>query len=250
MFTIMLPDDLLGQAILLSQHDDEHVRATHVPTSIQHNLDVNGCFENYQIPTIGCNCHANHIDLSKQEVLEEEIGEQFWVKNIVTDHQALKPGDYACKESLPIPMVTWEDGDKTNGIPHLADIPYLIGKDHLVIVVLYTDTNKQSELDASKKAVADIVAQYLPVDCLPQWLLSLQESGIIDDLQWPVPPDNSDCLLENSTVLMEKPGLDIEKGFDGLYSTPTPMTDKDIKPALPHSPQQPTDIKIHPVTHQ
>jgi len=96
MFPIMLPDDLLGQVILLSLDDSEHVtatlvpkadgkhvKATHVSIATQHNLDVNECFEKYQFPAIGCNCYANHIDLSKQEILEEEIveeeiGEQFF----------------------------------------------------------------------------------------------------------------------------------------------------------------------------
>jgi len=106
MFPIILPDDLLGQAILLSLHDDEYVTAIPIPMSIQHNLDINKCSEEYSFLTIGCNYYANYIDLSKQEILEEDIGEQFFgLKAIVADHQALKPGDYACKGSLPSPMV-------------------------------------------------------------------------------------------------------------------------------------------------
>jgi len=89
---IILYDDLLSQAILLSLHDDEHVRAIPIPMSIQHNLDINECSEEYSFLAIGCSCHASHIDLSKQKILEEEIGEQsFWFKTIIVDHQALKP---------------------------------------------------------------------------------------------------------------------------------------------------------------
>jgi len=56
---------------------------------------------------------------------------------------------------------------------------------------------------AFKKAADNIDAQY------SQWLLSLVESGIIDALQWQVLPDNSDCLPEDSAILIEKT-LDIE----------------------------------------
>jgi len=73
-------------------------------------------------------------------------------------------------------MVTWEDDDKINGIPHLADIPYYIGKDYLVIVMLY-----QPELDASKKAATDNGIQYLPLDGPPQWLLSLVKANMTDN---------------------------------------------------------------------
>jgi len=60
-------------------------------------------------------------------------------------------------------MLTWEDDSKTHGNPHLADISYLSRKGFLVIVVLYTEGNNQPELDGSKKAAADFVAQYLSV---------------------------------------------------------------------------------------
>ncbi len=175
------------------------------------------------------------MDLSKQEILEEEIEEQFlWFKAIIAGHQALKPGDYACKGSLPNPMVHWEDGDKTSGTPHLADIPYLAERDYQVIVVLY-----QPELDASKKAAADIGIQDLPVNGPPQWLpfhkdsgmidatqwmVSIKDFGITDALSWPVHPDDFDCLHEDSIVLMEKPGLDIEEGFTDLCSMATSLT--------------------------
>jgi len=83
---IMLLDDLLGQAILLSLDDGEHVRAIPIPTSIQHNLDINGCSKEYLFLAIGCHCYANHIDLSKQEILEEEIREHFfWFEDIIAD---------------------------------------------------------------------------------------------------------------------------------------------------------------------
>jgi len=52
--------------------------------------------------------------------------------------------------------------------------------------------------------------QYLPVDGLPQWLLPF-ESGMTDAPQWPVPPDNSDYLLENFVVPIEQPDLDVNK---------------------------------------
>jgi len=222
-FPCMLPDDLLGQAILLSLNDGMYVRATFVPTPIQHNLDGKGCSEEYSLLTTGCNCHANHIDLSKQEILEEEIGEQFfWFKAIVADHQALKPNDYASKGSLPTPMVTWEDDDKTNGTPHLGDIPYLAGKDFLVIVVLYAEGSNQPELDASKKAAATIVAQYLSVADL--WLLSLKELNMIDAPQWPVPPDNSDYLMGSFVVPIEQPDLDVNKGFNDMCSLATSLS--------------------------
>jgi len=75
------------------------------------NLDVKGCSEKYPFPAIG---NADHADLSKQEILEEETGEQFRFKDIIAHHQTLKSSDHACKESLPNPMITWEYGSKTN----------------------------------------------------------------------------------------------------------------------------------------
>ena len=119
-FPSMLLDDLLGQANLLLLNDGIHVRAIFVPKLIQHNLDFQGCFERSQFLDIGYNCYANHIDLSKQEILEEEIGEQFfWFKTNIANHQALKPGDYACKGSLHNPMVTWKD------TPQYLSVAYL-----------------------------------------------------------------------------------------------------------------------------
>jgi len=44
-FPSMLPDDLLGQANLLSLYDGMYIGATFVPMSIQHNLDFQGCSE-------------------------------------------------------------------------------------------------------------------------------------------------------------------------------------------------------------
>jgi len=126
-FPIIIPDDLLGQAILLSLDKGEHIRATLVPRSIKYNLNVTGCFEECDSFIIGCIHHANKIDtcmdylyFSKQEILEKETGEHFfWFKNIIAHHQALKPSDHAFKESLPNPMVTWKDGIETNVSPTL-----------------------------------------------------------------------------------------------------------------------------------
>jgi len=55
-------------------------------------------------------------------------------------------------------------------------------------------------------------------------MVSIKEFGITDALSWPVHPDDSDYLLENSTVLMEKPGLDIENGFSDLYNMATSLS--------------------------
>ena len=53
--------------------------------------------------------------------------------------------------------------------------------------------------------------------------VSVKEFGIIYALQWPVPSDNSDCLPEDSAILMEK-SLDIEKGFNDLCSLATSLS--------------------------
>ena len=57
-----------------------------------------------------------------------------------------------------------------------------------------------------------------------QWMVSIKEFGITDALSWPVHPDYSDYLPEDSTVLMEKPGLDIENGFNDLCSMATSLS--------------------------
>jgi len=59
LFPSMLPDDLLGQAILLSLNDGIHVRAKLNPTPIQHNPDVKGCSERSYFPTIGYNYYRS-----------------------------------------------------------------------------------------------------------------------------------------------------------------------------------------------
>jgi len=61
-FPSILPDGLLGQAILLSLNDGMHVRATFVPIPIQHNMDFQGCSQRSQFSAIDCHCYANHID--------------------------------------------------------------------------------------------------------------------------------------------------------------------------------------------
>jgi len=46
---------------------------------------------------------------------------------------------------------------------------------------------------------------------IPVVLLEIPGYSLIDPL---APPDSSNCLLEDSVVPMEKPGLDVKKGFD------------------------------------
>jgi len=41
---------------------------------------------------------------------------------------------------------------------------------------------------------------------------------------FPVPLDNSHCLSEDSAVPLEKPDLDVEKGFDNLSSLATSLS--------------------------
>ena len=62
------------------------------------------------------------------------------------------------------------------------------------------------------------------MDDPPQWLLPLDKSGMTESLQWPVVLDTFDCLSEDPTVLMEKPGLDIEKSFNDLCNMATSLS--------------------------
>jgi len=82
---------------------------------------------------------------------------------LITWENGTKPGDYACKGSLPNLLITWENGSKTNGTPDLACIPHLAGNlagnNSLAIVVLYAGGNNQPEFNASKKAATDIIVK-------------------------------------------------------------------------------------------